>query len=96
MIESQHTEFKRNWRDDYLKWIAGFANAEGGRLLLGIADDYPIPIQISVYPDKMMIWNSGSLPQSWTMAQLLAKHASKPFNHDIANVFFRAGLRERH
>lgn len=59
MIESQHTEFKRNWRDDYLKWIAGFANAEGGRLLLGIADDYPIPIQISVYPDKMMIWNSG-------------------------------------
>ena len=39
MIESQHTEFKRNWRDDYLKWIAGFANAEGGRLLLGIADD---------------------------------------------------------
>ena len=53
-----------------------------------------IPIQISVYPDKMMIWNSGSLPQSWTMAQLLAKHASKPFNPDIANVFFRAGLIE--
>ena len=53
-----------------------------------------IPIQISVYPDKMMIWNPGSLPQSWTMAQLLAKHASKPFNPDIANVFFRAGLIE--
>ena len=49
------------------------------------------PIQISVYPDKLMIWNSGRLSPEWTVERLLAKHASAPFNPDIANAFFRAG-----
>ncbi|MCX6179090.1 MAG: ATP-binding protein [Chlorobiales bacterium] len=31
--ENQHIEWKESWRDDYLKWICGFANAEGGILL---------------------------------------------------------------
>lgn len=53
-----------------------------------------VPIQISVYPDKMMIWNPGQLPTDWTVERLLAKHASQPFNPDIANAFFRAGLIE--
>ena len=30
-IESQHTEWKESWRDDLLRWVSGFANAEGGR-----------------------------------------------------------------
>ena len=30
MKEAQHTEWKESWRDEYLKWISGFANAEGG------------------------------------------------------------------
>ena len=25
--EAQHIEFKESWRDEYLKWICGFANA---------------------------------------------------------------------
>lgn len=25
------------------------------------------PIQISVYPEKIMIWNPGTLPQNWTL-----------------------------
>ena len=29
-----------------------------------------IPIQISVYADKLMIWNPGHLPPSWTVAKL--------------------------
>lgn len=29
MKESQHTEWKESWRDDYLRWICGFANAAG-------------------------------------------------------------------
>ena len=49
------------------------------------------PIQISVYSDKLMIWNSGSLPPEWTVERLLAKHASAPFNPDVANTFFRSG-----
>ena len=52
------------------------------------------PIQISVYPDKLMIWNPGELPLDWTVEKLLGKHASIPFNPDIANVFFRAGMIE--
>jgi len=52
------------------------------------------PIQISVYPDKLMIWNSGSLPPDWTVEKLLDKHASEPYNPDIANTFFSAGLIE--
>ncbi len=49
------------------------------------------PIQIRVYPDKLMIWNSGQLPDGWTIDKLLKAHSSKPFNPDIANAFFRAG-----
>jgi ATP-dependent DNA helicase RecG len=53
-----------------------------------------IPIQISVYPDRLMVWNPGQLPPEWTVESLLGKHASQPFNPDVANAFFRAGLIE--
>ena len=53
-----------------------------------------IPIQISVYPDRLMIWNPGELPPDWTLEKLLDKHASIPFNPDVANVFFRTGMIE--
>lgn len=38
MKEHQHTEWKASWRDEYLKWICGFANADGGVLVLGRND----------------------------------------------------------
>lgn len=53
-----------------------------------------IPIQISVYDDKILFWNNGRLPDDWTVERLLAKHPSQPFNPDIANAFFRAGMIE--
>ena len=37
--ESQNIEYKESWRDEYLKWLCGFANAQGGELYLGIKDD---------------------------------------------------------
>ena len=37
--ESQNIEFKESWRDDYLKWIWGFANAQGGIFYIGIKDN---------------------------------------------------------
>lgn len=49
------------------------------------------PIQIAVFDDKLEIWNSGTLPEDWTLANLLGKHRSRPYNPEIANVFFRAG-----
>ncbi len=36
--ETQAVEFKQSWRDEYLKWICGFANAHGGKLLIGVDD----------------------------------------------------------
>jgi ATP-dependent DNA helicase RecG len=48
-------------------------------------------IQISVYADRLMIWNPGYLPPSWTVAKLTGKHSSQPPNPGIANGFFRAG-----
>ena len=35
----QNIEFKSAWRDEHLKWICGFANAQGGSLFVGIDDD---------------------------------------------------------
>ena len=37
--ESQNIEYKETWRDEYLKWICGFANAQGGSLYIGVSDD---------------------------------------------------------
>ena len=31
------------------------------------------------------------MPEDWTLSNLLGKHRSRPYNPDIANVFFRAG-----
>jgi len=53
-----------------------------------------VPIQISVYKDKLMIWNEGQLPENWTVKNLLEKHASRPYNPDIANALFRSGYIE--
>lgn len=53
-----------------------------------------VPVQISVYPDRLLIWNPGQLPLDWTIEKLLHKHASQPFNPDLANAFFRAGFIE--
>ena len=49
------------------------------------------PIQISVYDDKVMIWNTAILPADWTVETLIQKHGSRPHNPDIAATFFRAG-----
>ncbi len=38
MKEDQNTEWKTSWRDEYIKWICGFANAQGGRIFIGKDD----------------------------------------------------------
>lgn len=38
MAENQNIEWKASWHDEYLKWICGFANAQGGRIYIGIND----------------------------------------------------------
>lgn len=36
--ESQAIEWKESWRDNYLRWVCGFANAQGGVLIIGRND----------------------------------------------------------
>lgn len=39
MSEHQNIEYKQSWRDEYLKWICGFANAQGGKIYIGVNDN---------------------------------------------------------
>jgi ATP-dependent DNA helicase RecG len=39
MPEKQNIEYKSIWKDEYLKWICGFANAQGGIIFIGKDDD---------------------------------------------------------
>jgi len=53
------------------------------------------PIQISVYEDKMYIWNDGVMPNNLTSTEkLFQKHSSKPYNPKLADVFFKSGMIE--
>lgn len=39
MPETQNIEYKQSWRDEYLKWICGFANSSGGSIFIGKDDN---------------------------------------------------------
>lgn len=40
--ESQNIEYKESWNDKYLEWICGFANAQGGRIIIGVNDAHEV------------------------------------------------------
>lgn len=40
--ECQNIEYKKVWQDEYLKWICGFANAQGAVLYFGVDDDHEV------------------------------------------------------
>ena len=54
-------------------------------------DGASIPVQISVYDHKLIIWTAGQLPVGWSLARLVAKHPSRPANPDIARALFLTG-----
>lgn len=84
MLEKQNVEFKQVWKDEYLKWICGMANSNGGTLYIGLNDKgEAVGVE---HPDK--------LPDQLTKESLLKKHASLPFNPKIADTFFKAGFIE--
>lgn len=39
MPEKQNVEWKSKWKDEYLEWICGFANAQGGKIYIGCDDN---------------------------------------------------------
>ena len=53
MSESQIIEYKQSWRDEYIKWISGFANAQGGTLIIG-KDDKGKSVGIKQPREKLM------------------------------------------
>ncbi len=50
--------------------------------------------QLKIYPDKIILWNAGTLPQGIKIDELKKNHASYPRNELLADVFFKAGLIE--
>lgn len=52
MAEKQNIEWKAIWKDEYLAWICGFANAQGGKLYIGV-DDNGTPIGL---PNSKNFW----------------------------------------
>ena len=52
MPEQQNIEYKSSWHDDYLKWICGFANAQGGRIYFG-KDDIGNVVDVEDYKKLM-------------------------------------------
>lgn len=51
-------------------------------------------IQLSVYDDKLILWNPGELPVDIPLEKLTRKHPSRPRNKHIAEAFYRAGYIE--
>ena len=52
MPEQQNIEYKQSWHDDYLKWVCGFSNAQGGVIFIG-KDDNGNVVGISDYKKLM-------------------------------------------
>ena len=55
MSESQNIEWKETWRDEYLKWVCGFANAQGGILEIGKRDVASIELSVPTYTEQRAI-----------------------------------------
>ncbi len=50
--------------------------------------------QLKIYPDKIILWNVGTLPKEIQVDELKKNHSSYPRNELLADVFFKAGLIE--
>lgn len=52
-------------------------------------------VTISVYPDRIEIWNSGRLPDELETSDLKKNHPSIPTNPDISHILYLRKLMER-
>ncbi|NDA62834.1 MAG: transcriptional regulator [Chitinophagia bacterium] len=52
MPEQQNREYKQSWHDDNLKWVCGFANAQGGVIFIG-KDDNGKVVDVTDYKKLM-------------------------------------------
>jgi ATP-dependent DNA helicase RecG len=108
MTETQNIEWKESWRDEYMKADVrydGVNRIEDTHFLRMPYEKHctmllPIKTIAVVRPFKSvsmkicMFWNDGQLPENWTIDRLFQKHPFQPYNPNVANAFFRAGLIE--
>lgn len=87
-ISYQGLQRVENWEYPYAAIREVILNAIAHRNYMGA------PIQISVYDDKIIVWNEGSLPENMTFEDLKKKHSSRPHNQKVASAFFKGGLIE--
>ncbi|NGO54571.1 ATP-binding protein [Allomesorhizobium camelthorni] len=52
-------------------------------------------VSVSIYPDRIEMWNSGRLPREIKVGDLRKPHPSIPTNPDIAHVIYLRRLMER-
>ena len=81
MREDQTIEWKESWRDEYLKWVCGFANAQGDSGMtqravsrrLGLTDGSGVSRAIAEFNQAMA--RDGRLKRSFHKAERrIAKH----------------------
>lgn len=88
--EHQHIEWKESWRDDYLKWICAFANAEGGTLVIGRNDRgqaVGVPNARKLLEDRAGTFFRTGYIESWgrgieKIHQECMKHGVQPPDYD--------------
>lgn len=59
ILENQSIEWKESWRDEYLKWICGFANAQGGVLEIGSKPHNPLIANAFFRSGQVEAWGRG-------------------------------------
>lgn len=102
MPEQQNIEYKQNWHDDYLKWVCGFANAQGGIIFIGKDDNGNI-IDVADYKKLMddipnKIKNSIGIIVEVNLHEDLGKHfieiVTHPYSVPISlrgRYYYRSG-----
>ena len=101
-METQKVEFKPNWRDEYLKVLSAFANANGGILFIGLDDKgNPVGVEstqklLENIPNKVRS-KLGVIPsveienrQDKDIIKIMIKPSSVPISYD-GKYFVRSG-----
>ena len=84
--EDQNIEYKQSWRDEYLKWICGFANADGGRMFIGVSDDKKGNEVVGVADWKSLLENIPNLMRD-TMGMIADVNHVRKGGKDIVEIF---------
>lgn len=106
MSEKQNIEWKASWRDEWLKWICGFANAHGGTLIIG-KDDHGTTVGVNnheellkLIPDKiksylLLVCDVNLLPEDGRQViEIVVEEQSMPISYE-GKYYYRAGATNR-